>query len=358
MGIIISFLVLSVLIIFHEWGHFLAARFFKVRVEEFGLGMPIFITKPWVSKKWGDTTYSFYPIFLGGFVRMKGQDDFDLSKKSDEVDSYMSKKPWQKIIISLAGPFANLFLAFLLYIAIAYLGAEKLAPVIGGIGKDSPASQAGIMIHDKIVGVNGQKVVTWDEMGDFIKNSQGSLALEIDRNGSIIPLTLTPHIAESKTIFGESIQKRLIGIAPIGQFVTLEFQGLSDVLAHAWKETVWATTLIVQSVQKLIQGIVPANQMGGIISIVDITAQAHAIGLATLFTLMALISVNLGVLNLLPIPALDGGHVMFNLYEMIFRKVPSEKVFYYLTLGGWAFLLSLMAFTTYNDIIRQIGGSS
>jgi len=200
MGIFVSFMVLSALIIFHEWGHFLAARFFKVKVEEFGLGMPIFITKPLFQKKWGDTNYSFYPILLGGFVKMKGQDDFDLSKKSTDVDSYMSKKPWQKIIILLAGPFANLLLAFLLYIAIAYIGADKLSPVIGGIGENSPAQQSGIMIGDKIISVNNQAVVTWDEMGEIIKNSQGSLSLSIDRNGTLKALTLTPHIAESQNM--------------------------------------------------------------------------------------------------------------------------------------------------------------
>ncbi len=357
MGILVSFMVLSALIIFHEWGHFLAARFFKVRVEEFGLGMPILVTKPLFKKQWGDTQYSFYPVLLGGFVKMKGQDDFDLSKKSMDEDSYMSKKPWQKIIILLAGPFANIFLAFLLYIAIAYLGAEKLAPVVGGIGEQSPAKQAGIMIGDKILSVNGHPVVTWDEMGDIIKNSQGTLALSIERNGRQKALTLTPHIAESKNMFGERIQKRLIGIAPKGEFVTLKFHNLGEVLSYAWQQTIWATTLIVQSVKKLIQGIIPADQMGGIISIMDVTSQAQAVGLATLFSLMALISVNLGVLNLLPIPALDGGHIMFNLYEIIFKRVPSEKTFYYMTLGGWALLLSLMAFTTYNDILRLLGGS-
>jgi regulator of sigma E protease len=356
MGIFVSLLVLSALIIFHEWGHFLAARYFGVKVEEFGLGMPIIVTKPLFKKQWGDTQYSFYPVLLGGFVRMKGQDDFDLSKKSDEDDSYMSKKPWQKIVILLAGPFANILLAFLLYIAIAYIGAEKLSPTIGGVGEDSPAMLAGIKVHDKIIQIDNHKVTTWDEMGDLIEHSTGSISLQIDRNGTIVPLTLTPKVSESKNMFGESIQKKIIGIAPIGEFVTLKFDGISDVLSYAYKQTIWATTLIVQSLKKLIQGIVPADQMGGIVSIVQVTSQASAIGIATLFSLMALISVNLGVLNLLPIPALDGGHIMFNLYEMITRKAPTERVFYYMTIGGWLLLLSLMAFTTYNDILRIIKG--
>ncbi len=356
MGIFVSLLVLSALIIFHEWGHFLAARFFGVKVEEFGLGMPIIITKPLYKKKMGDTTYSFYPMLLGGFVRMKGQDDFDLSKKSDEEDSYQSKKPWQKIIILLAGPFANILLAFLLYIAIAYIGAEELAPTIGGVGKDSPAMMAGVKPKDKIIKINGKEITTWNEMGKMIEHSNGSLNLEILRDGKIIPITLTPKIREAKNMFRETIKKKMIGIAPLGEFITRKFSSFSQVLGYAKDQTIWATTLIVRSLKKLIEGVVPAKDMGGIVSIMQVTSKASAVGLATLFSLMALISVNLGVLNLLPIPALDGGHIMFNLYEMITKKAPSQRVFYYMTVGGWVLLLSLMAFTTYNDILRIIKG--
>ncbi len=356
MGILISLAVLSALIIFHEWGHFLAARLFGVKVEEFGLGMPILVTKPLWKKKWGDTTYSFYPMLLGGFVRMKGQDDFDLSKKSDDPDSYMSKKPWQKIVILLAGPFANILLAFLLYIAIALIGADALAPTVGQTVENSPAAEAGIKPKDTIVAINGQKVQIWDDIGKIITTSEGPLQLTVMRDGKLRNIIITPKVSEARSIFGEKIQKKMIGIAPSGDFVTIPMHSIGDVLSYAWDKTVWATGLIVRSLEKLIEGVVPASQMGGIVSIVQVTSQASAIGITTLFALAALISVNLGVLNLLPIPALDGGHIVFNLYEMLFKRPPSEKVFYNLTVAGWVLLLSLMAFTTYNDILRIMRG--
>ncbi len=356
MGILVSLAVLSALIIFHEWGHFLAARFFGVKVEEFGLGMPILVTKPLWKKRWGDTTYAFYPMLLGGFVRMKGQDDFDLSKKSDDPDSYMSKKPWQKIVILLAGPFANILLAFLLYIAIAAIGAEALAPSVGATIKDSPAAEAGIKPKDRIVAINGQKVTIWDDIGKIITRSEGPLQITLLRKSKRVDLVMTPRVSEARSIFGEKIRKKMIGIAPSGEFVKIPMHSLSDILSYAWEKTVWATGIIIRSLEKLIEGIIPADQMGGIVSIVQVTSQASAIGITTLFALAALISVNLGVLNLLPIPALDGGHIVFNLYEMIFKRPPSEKVFYNLTVAGWVLLLSLMAFTTYNDIIRIMRG--
>ncbi len=355
MGILTALLVLSVLIIFHEFGHFIVARLMGVTVLEFGLGMPIGVKKPWFAKKFGDTVYSFYPVLLGGFVRMKGQDDFDLSKKSDDPDSYMSKTPWQKIAILLAGPFFNILLAFLLYLVVGFIGVDKLAPKVGSLSKDLPAYQSGIKLKDKIVEINGVKIKQWDDIGKTIEKSSGAIHLTVLRDGKVKEFVITPKLHESVNMFGEKIQKKMIGIAPSGEFIKVKFNSAGEVVNYAYHETVWATGLIVRSLQKLVEGVVPAKDMGGIISIVNITSKASEAGISTLLVFAALISVNLGVLNLLPIPALDGGHIMFNLYEIITRRAPSEKVFYRLTVAGWVILLSLMAFTTINDIIRLMG---
>ncbi len=350
MGTIISLLVLSFLIFFHELGHFLAARFFGVHVEVFSIGFGKKVYK----KVYKGTEYALSMIPLGGYVQMKGQDDTNPLKTSSDNDSYNVKKPWQRIIILLAGPFANFILAFILYVAIGSIGVSKFAPVIGNISKDSPALIGGLKSNDKIISINKIPIKTWDELSRKIRKSDNLLQFQIVRNGKIKNINIMPKIHTYKNMFGETLKKKMVGIAPNGKTIMIKYNLLQSI-PFAWQETKNATTLIVKSLQKLIEGVVPAKDLGGIVSIVQVTAQASKIGIVALFGLTALISVNLGVLNLLPIPALDGGHIMFNLYEMITKKEPSERVVYYLTLAGWVFLLSLMAFTIFNDIYRIIG---
>ncbi len=350
MGILIALLVLSVLIFFHELGHFTAARIFGVQVDVFSIG---FGKRLW-TKKIGKTEWSISAVPLGGYVKMKGQDDTDPTKKSFDADSYNAKAPWQRIIILLAGPFANFLMAFLLYLAIAYMGVPKFLPEVGKVQPDTPAYNVGIQKGDKILQINHKPIKYWEDIGKEIKGSSGNISMLVDRNGSKLHFTLTPKIIEDKNIFGEPIKSRIIGISLSGSRVIVHYT-LLDGFKYAWDETVRASTLIFQSVQKLLTGAVGADKLGGIITIVDVTAQASHAGILALFFFTALISVNLGVLNLLPIPALDGGHIMFNLYEMLRGKEPNETVMYYMTVTGWIILGSLMMLGLYNDIHRLMG---
>jgi len=350
MGIIVALLVLSLLIFFHELGHFLAARYFGVQVDVFSIG---FGKRIW-TKKIGKTEWSLSAIPLGGYVKMKGQDDTDPTAISHDDDSYNTKKPWQRIIILLAGPFANFATAFLLYLAIAYIGVPKLLAQVGKIGKDTPAHQVGLLKGDKILQVNSIHIDYWEDIGKNIEKSKGEITLLLDRNGTLMNINILPKIIEDKNIFGEKITRRIIGINPLGTQTTAHF-GFFNGFLYAWEETKKASSLIFQSVQKLITGVVGTDKLGGIITIVDVTAQASSAGILSLFFFTALISVNLGVLNLLPIPALDGGHIVFNLYEMIRGKVASEKVMITLTAIGWAMLISLMLLGLYNDVNRLWG---
>jgi regulator of sigma E protease len=321
-----------------------------VQVDVFSIG---FGKRLW-SKKIGKTEWSLSAIPLGGYVKMKGQDDSDPSNISYDEDSYNVKKPWQRIIILLAGPFANFLMAFLLYLAISFIGVPKLLAYVGEVGKDTPALQAGLLKDDRIVQINGLKVSYWEEIGKHINEAPADVALVIERNATLIDLTLTPKIIDDKNMFGEPITRRIIGISPLNKQETVQY-GLFDGFNYAWSETKKASLMIFQSVQKLLTGVVGADKVGGIITIVDVTAQASSAGILSLFFFTALISVNLGVLNLLPIPALDGGHIVFNLYEMITGREPNEKVMMILTMVGWGLLLSLMLLGVYNDLTRLLG---
>jgi regulator of sigma E protease len=350
MSILVSLLVLSALIFFHELGHYFAARMMGVSVEVFSIG---FGKRMLTFKKWS-TEWSISAIPLGGYVRMKGQDDSDPTKKSLDEDSYNIKTPMQKIFILLAGPLANFILAFVLYFMIALGGPNILSPVIGDVVKNSPAHVAGLKTNDTIKSINGVAITTWKEMAKIIEHSDGSLNVEVIRDGFIEFKTLTPSIKETTNMFNEVIQKKMIGIGSAGVSHKLELTP-SETLSYATEQTVFASTMIFTGLKKLIVGEVPAKELGGVISIVKLTSDATSAGWMSVLFFAALISVNLGVLNLLPIPALDGGHIMFNLYEFIFRREASEAIIIKLTIAGWVILFSLMGLGLFNDINRLMG---
>lgn len=347
MGIIISILVLSFLIFFHELGHFLAARYFGVKVEVFSIGFG----KAVVKKVIGETEYRLSAIPLGGYVKMKGQDDIDPMNIDTSSGSYATKHPLKRIIILFAGSFFNILLAFLLYIAIGLLGERTLAPTIGELSENMPAQTAGLKSGDEIVAINNNPIKSWDDLSEHIKDSEGTLDFQIKRDERFHNYSIEPILSDSKNIFQEDVKRKLIGIAPSGDVVTIH-HSVFEAIPFALEKTIEASRLIVLGVQKLIQGIVPVDQVGGVISIVQVTSSAADIGIVALFTLTALISVNLGILNLLPIPALDGGHILFTIYELITKRKPSENVLYKLTIFGWIVLFGLMFLGLYNDINR------
>lgn len=347
MGTITFLLVLSFLVFFHELGHFLAARYFGVKVHVFSIGFG----KQLFSKQWKGTTWQLALIPLGGYVKMKGQDDTKPVSQEEGDDSYNTKSPWQRIIILFAGPFANFILAAVLYFAIAILGASSLAPQIGKVIENSPAARAGLKSNDEIYKINNTQITTWNNIGKVITNTQGPLKFYIKRDNKILAKTINPHISDAQNMFKEKIKKRMIGISPSGKIIQLDLS-FAESLVFAYEKTIFASTMIFQGVQKLIQGIIPSSEIGGVITIGKVVSDASQSSIIALLSITALISVNLGVLNLLPIPALDGGHIMFNIYEMITRRKPSDQVFMFLTIAGWVILAGLMILGIYNDITR------
>ncbi len=355
--IFIAILALSVLVFFHELGHFTVAKLFGVKVERFSIGFGKVLFK----KQWLGTEWAFAPILLGGYVKMKGQDDTNPLARSSDPDSYNSKKPWQRILILLAGPLANIILAFFIYLAIAMHGVPQSSaisyskPVIGKVLKDSPAQKAGLKSGDTILEINGKKVKYWKDISPLIQNAGTPIIFTVSRSGKVIKINVTPKTEEYKNIFKEKIKRKIVGISPKAEDNAIIKFNLVDALKYAYNETKNATFLISKGVSKVATGEVESKNISGAITIFDFFIKSAQKGFIYLLFLMALISVNLGVLNLLPIPALDGGHIVFNLYEIITRKAPSERVLMALTMAGWVFLISLMLFGMYNDVNRIWG---
>jgi len=355
--IFMAILALSFLVFFHELGHYIAAKLFGVKVERFSIGFGKVLFK----KYWLDTEWAFAPILLGGYVKMKGQDDTNPLEKSSDPDSYNSKKPWQRVIILLAGPIANIILAFLIYFLIAIKGAPVIAasnyvaPIINKVAPNSPAMSVGLKHGDKIVKVGDYNIKYWYQIKDAIQKSPTPLKIVIQRDNKLITLQLRPKTITRSNEFNETIKSKIIGISPFIQKSDIIHFTPLEALKYAYNETINATLLITKGIQKISTGEVESKNIGGAITIFDLLIKFAKEGILYLMFIMALISVNLGVLNLLPIPALDGGHIMFNLYEMVTRKAPNEEVLYRLTLAGWVFLIGLMFFGLYNDINRIWG---
>lgn len=351
MSLLIALLALSFLIFFHELGHFIVARFFGVKVEVFSIGFG----KKIIKKTYGDTEYALSLIPLGGYVKMKGQNDSDPLDQNQELDSYSSKTPLQRIAILLAGPFFNIFLTLLIYIGIFYGQRDVLLPIVGEVQKDMPAFESGLQEGDQIHRINGKKVITWNDVAEKILKSDEKMTLSILREGQELDLTIKPTSLERENVFGEKERVWVIGIKPIGAIGSVHY-GIIDAFILGAKQTLNSGMLIIQGVQKLFLGVVPTSDVGGVISIVQVMDKAHENGVIQFLALVALISINLGILNLLPIPALDGGHILFNLYELLSGRSPSPNVLYYLTIFGWAVLFGLMFLGLYNDINRIFKG--
>lgn len=347
MWIIVSIIVLSFLIFFHESGHFLVARFFGVKVEVFSVG---FGKKIW-TKTYNGTEYAISAIPLGGYVKMKGQDDLNPNETSNDDDSYNTKAPWKKICILFAGSGANILLAFILYIFIGFYGITTILPTIGKTIDNSPAYKAGLMQGDTILKINGNEIKTWRDLSQNISNQTQEINIEYKRGNKTFQTTITPEMKDSKNIFGEDVKQGFIGIVAKGDIARVRY-GMSEIIPYAIDETIFAAKLIVLSLQKIIIGILPINQLGGPIAIVQAIAQAQEAGFIALLGLSALISINLGILNLLPIPALDGGHIVFTLYEWFTKRPLNENIAYKLTIFGWIVLFGLMVLGLYNDIGR------
>ncbi|AEA34461.1 RIP metalloprotease RseP [Hippea maritima] len=337
---------LVLMVIIHEFGHFIVARLLGVGVERFsvGFGPILFRFKP---KK---TEYAFSLILLGGYVKLKGE-----SFKDDDAyqpDSFVAQPLWKRVLIVFAGPFFNIVSA-VVFIALAYnIGITTLAPTVGKVMKNSPAQAAGIHEGDIVVAIDGKSVRTWKEMAKLIKlHPNKMITLKIKRGDKLIALKATPKSVRVKDVFGKEVLQGRLGIAPSGDTVKLRYGPIESV-QKGIQETIYMTKLIIVGLVKLIERVIPTSEIGGPIMIIDFAGKAASAGLGAFLWFIAVISINLGILNLLPIPVLDGGHLLFYTIEAVRGKPVSEKAQENFQKIGIALLLALMLFAFVNDFRR------
>lgn len=343
-------LVLGGLIFFHELGHYLAARILGIGVHTFSLGFGPRIFG-WRS---GKTDYRLSLIPLGGYVSLAGETGEDEPDGFDRKELFSARPAWHRLLVIAAGPVFNLVLAWFIYWGLIWShGQFILLPEVGKVQENAPAAVAGVHTGDRIISINDHKIERWDQVAEIISASKGEpVELVLSRDGETLALSVVPEQRTRKTIFGEEEKAFLIGIQASGQMdnVSLPF---GQAAVAGLKQTWHMISMTGQGVVKLFERVVPLESVGGPIMIAQMVSQeAKASGVVGVLALAALISINLGMLNLLPVPVLDGGHIFFLGLEMIFRRPVPQRVQELTTRIGLLLLLGLMLLATYNDIIR------
>ncbi len=352
MIIFYAVLLLGILIFVHELGHFLVAKVLGVKVLRFSLGFGSKV----IGKTFGETEYRISALPLGGYVKMLGEEPGEEPQESEKHRAYKQQPVWKRFLIVSAGPLFNICFAGFVFFFIFLNGVPYMLPEVGEVKAGSPAAMKGLLKGDNIIEINGTPIDGWNDMTSIIHNSPGKeIRIKIKRSSTTFDIDITPERQVMKDIFGESKEIGLIGIAPSGRTSVRE-EDFSGALSSALKSTWDWCVLIVVAIVKLIQRVIPAETIGGPILIFQVAGQQAEQGALNFFMFMAIISINLGILNLLPIPILDGGHLLFLSIEAVRGKPLSEKIIISAQKIGLVLILTLMAFAFYNDIMRLITG--
>ena len=344
-------IVLGVLIFFHELGHFLVARVLGVGVERFSLGFGPKL----VGRKIGITEYRISAIPLGGYVKMVGESPDSELDPSDIPISFTHKHVLKRILIVAAGPLFNILLAMIIFFGIFQIsGLLILKPGIGDVNEGSPAYMAGLKKDDLVVSIDGVDISSWEDMANTIMASKGkTLAISVLRGDTVLTKNVTPEVKKFKNIFNEDVDRYVIGITASGEIFKKDlnfFQAFSESI----NQTYQITALTIKGVVKLFQGTVSPKTLGGPIMIAQMAGQQAKEGVVNLIFFIALISINLAILNFLPIPVLDGGHLLFFFIEAIKGSPVSVKVREVSQQAGIFVLILLMIYVFYNDIARVL----
>ncbi|MEW6162036.1 MAG: RIP metalloprotease RseP [Nitrospirota bacterium] len=352
MAFLLAIILLGAIIFIHEIGHFLSAKLMGVGVLKFSLGFGPKL----VGRKYGDTEYLISSIPFGGYVKMLGESRGEELMEGEKVLAYSYQPVWKRFIIVSSGPLFNLLFATVIFVFVFLYGIPVLLPEVGGVLPLSPAERAVLMRGDTIISINDSQITQWDEMTKIIHNSPGrSLNLKVKRKTEVVNISIIPERKRVKDIFGQEKEVGLIGIKPSGDTFVRK-SDLTEAIANSVRKTWEISVLTLVAVAKLIQRVIPMETIGGPILIIQMAGEQASLGILNFFIFMAVININLGILNLLPIPILDGGHILFLGIEAIRRKPLNEKLISVAQRVGLAIILFIMAFALYNDIIRVITG--
>ena len=343
----ISFIVvLSILVIVHEFGHFIVAKRNGVAVEKFsvGFGPELFgITK-------NNTRYLVSLIPLGGYVKLSGETQDTVKGEKGE---FLSKTVGQRAGIIFAGPLLNYILAFFIFSSVFIIGYPTMTTKIGDVLADYPGKAAGIKAGDTILEINGQAVDYWEDVTSIIRmNKRPQVDVLIKRDDQLIDLKVSLKTQELKTIFGSKKRVSLIGIMPSEEVVFVRY-GVWKSIYMGGKRLFTLTYITCRALWASLTGAISFKEsVTGPVGIFYITGQAASLGFVYLLHLMGILSASLAIFNLLPIPVLDGGHILFLVIEKIRRKPVSHKAQENITQAGLMLLVCLMLFVFYNDFMR------
>jgi regulator of sigma E protease len=437
--------VLGVLVAFHEFGHFLMARWVGVRVLKFSLGFGPKL----IGRQIGETEYLVSAVPLGGYVKLFGEEESDATSPEEQRRSFSHQNLWSKVLIVFGGPGFNFLLAYLIFagwlatgaplfvpsfkdltpdveamkpgspaasagmqvgdrvlrinekdistrtelfdavsksngkpltfdvrrgsqiktltvtpagttvqedgkdVTVYSLGIEETAPVITAVMNGSPAMEAGVKEGDRVVAIEGQAIHTWSQLTGLVKESPNRpLKVEVNRNGQVIALTITPAL-EKISMNGKSVEIGKIGVSGPGRSLIRSANPLLA-LWHGLEATWGWTELTAVGIYKMIAGEISSKNIGGPLTIASISGEAGAQGMSSVIFLIAILSINLGVLNLLPIPILDGGHLLFFAIEAVMRKPLADRQRELAQQVGLLLLVCIMVFAFWNDIERLI----
>ncbi|MFT4718801.1 MAG: regulator of sigma E protease [Rickettsiales bacterium] len=354
---LLSFIfIISIIVFVHEFGHYYIAKICGVKIEQFsiGFGKEIFGFNDKHNTRW-----KFCLIPFGGYVKMFGDrnpaslpsDEIKTFSKEEKSTSFYFQNVYKRIAIVIAGPLANFILAiFLLTIIFKINGIQQTLPIISKISKNSPAEKSSILPNDKILKINNKNINSFEMIKEFvIINGDEELLFHIERDGKVIMINILPEMREKKDIFDNQVKLPFVGLE--ANKTIKKKLSILEALSVSVRRTYEMSANILTSLSQLVTGQKSLKELGGPVKIAQYSGKSINMGLIMTLYFIAIISINLGVINLLPIPTLDGGHLFFYIIEVLKGKPVSEKIQNYSFKFGITFIIMLMSFTILNDIL-------